>query len=469
MYFFDMYAPLSSRPLCTDDTGRLVTYGDWYTHAATVATYIRPRALAAIICRNTAGSLLSYLSCLQNRIVPLMLDPAVAPELQEKLLRRYEPEYIFQPRNTTSAHALYTLADYGLYHTKATPCPLHPDLALLLTTSGSTGSPKLVRQSYRNLQANAASIAAYLNLQPDQYPISSLPMHYTFGLSVIHSHLYCGAAIRLTENTVFDNGFWDICRDEKVTSLAGVPFTYACLDKLGFQNMDLPHLTLLLQAGGRLGEPLHKKFGTYAQEKNKRFIVMYGQTEATARMSYLPAAACLKKIGSIGIAIPGGFFRIMENETEEITVPEQPGELYYEGDNVTLGYAETRADLQKGDERHGRLFTGDIAYKDEDGYFYIVGRKKRFIKLTGKRFNLDEAEQLLKNSLTTGEVACTGKDEQLQIYTTASQELPALEAILQHTLQLLPRQYVLQVVNTIPKNSSGKIQYTRLTQPEAAL
>ncbi|MFR8762298.1 MAG: AMP-binding protein, partial [Megasphaera lornae] len=143
--------------------------------------------------------------------------------------------------------------------------------------------------------------------------------------------------------------------------------------------------------------------------------------------------------------------------------------LYYEGDNVTLGYAETRADLQKGDERHGRLFTGDIAYKDEDGYFYIVGRKKRFIKLTGKRFNLDEAEQLLKNSLTTGEVACTGKDEQLQIYTTASQELPALEAILQHTLQLLPRQYVLQVVNTIPKNSSGKIQYTRLTQPEAAL
>ncbi|WP_288864189.1 AMP-binding protein [uncultured Megasphaera sp.] len=462
MYFFDTFTPLSTRPLCTDDTNHLYSYNDWYTHAACLATYIPSRTLVAIFCTNTAGSLLSYLSCLQNRIVPIMIDSTLAPELQQHILCQYQPEYIFQPRQSTTIPPLYTIADYGVYKNPAPSCKLYKELALLLTTSGSTGSPKLVRQSYTNLHANASSIATYLNLTSNQYPISTLPMHYTFGLSVIHSHVYCGAAIRLTQHTIFEKEFWHICQHEKITSLAGVPFTYACLDKIGFTKMNLPHLTLLIQAGGRLGKPLQEKFGTFAQSSGKQFIVMYGQTEATARMSYLPSDQCLKKLGSIGIAIPGGTFKIMENNHTEITEAHISGELYYEGKNVTLGYAQTRDDLKKEDEFKGKLFTGDIAYKDEDGYFYIVGRKKRFIKLAGKRFNLDEAEQILKTKINSPHIACTGTDDYLQIFVTTIDSIPTLHTTLSETFGLHAQQYKINIINKIPLNSSGKVQYTQL-------
>lgn len=187
-----------------------------------------------------------------------------------------------------------------------------------------------------------------------------------------------------------------------MTSIAGVPFTYECLRRLKFTAMDLPDLTLMIQAGGKLSKKLQKEFGEYAAGTGKRFVVMYGQTEATARMSYLPPADCLRKIGSIGIAIPGGSFSILDDDHAELTKPNAIGELCYDGPNVSLGYAHCADDLQLGDERHGRLFTGDIAYCDEEGFYYIAGRKKRFVKIMGKRVNMDEVEQLFKTPSPTG-------------------------------------------------------------------
>lgn len=464
MFFFDKNPEFAGHRLFVDEANQVVTYQDWFVHADAIKELAPARSLVFILCRNTIGSALAYLCCLQNRMVPLLINDAIAPDLLDNLINLYSPAYLFKPLQQQDAPPLYTLFDYGLY---ASPVQkkieLFPELALLLTTSGSTGSPKLVRQSYTNIQANAASIASFLTLTDQHRPVSLLPMHYTFGLSVINSHLICGATLYLTQSTIFDATFWQFCRDMNITSIAGVPFTYECLKKLSFFKMNLPHMTLMLQAGGKLSKTLHKEYAEFAANTNKQFIVMYGQAEATARMSYLPVPYSLAKIGSIGIAIPGGAFYIMENETTEITEPLTAGELCYAGPNVTLGYANSAADLKKGDERNGRLWTGDIAYRDADGFYYITGRRQRFVKIQGKRINMDEVEQLFKNTYTTYDFACTGDDDRLLIFTTApASELEALTCFLTSKISLHPTLFKLAAIAVIPKNSSGKTQYNEL-------
>lgn len=463
MYFFDKHPNFKAHTLFEDDCGQAATYETWYAHADELGGIMPSRSLAAIVCRNTIGSALSYLCCLQRRVVPLLIDEAMDDELKQGLLAAYRPEFIFCPCGTEGGNPLYSLYDYDVYRHNNTSPALYEDLGLLLTTSGSTGSPKLVRLSYDNIQSNAASIAQYLELTAADRPVSSLPMHYTFGLSVINSHVLCGAAECLTTATVFDAAFWQFCKEKRVTSIAGVPFTYECLRRLKFTAMDLPDLTLMIQAGGKLSKKLQKEFGEYAAATGKRFVVMYGQTEATARMSYLPPADCLRKIGSIGIAIPGGSFSILDDDHAELTEPNAIGELCYDGPNVSLGYAHCADDLQLGDERHGRLFTGDIAYCDEEGFYYIAGRKKRFVKIMGKRVNMDEVEQLFKNAFADRDFACTGGDDDLLVFTTAPEtDCSDLEDFLVAKAGLHPSCFTIRSVAAIPKNSSGKTQYTDL-------
>ena len=463
MYFFDKHPNFKAHTLFEDDCGQAATYETWYAHADELGGIMPSRSLAAIVCRNTIGSALSYLCCLQRRVVPLLIDEAMDDELKQGLLAAYRPEFIFCPCGTEGGNPLYSLYDYDVYRHNNTSPALYEDLGLLLTTSGSTGSPKLVRLSYDNIQSNAASIAQYLELTAADRPVSSLPMHYTFGLSVINSHVLCGAAECLTTATVFDAAFWQFCKEKRVTSIAGVPFTYECLRRLKFTKMELPDLTLMIQAGGKLSKKLQKEFGQYAAATGKRFVVMYGQTEATARMSYLPPADCLRKIGSIGIAIPGGSFSILDDDHAELTEPNAIGELCYDGPNVSLGYAHGADDLQLGDERHGRLLTGDLAYCDEDGFYYIAGRKKRFVKIMGKRVNMDEVEQLFKNAFADRDFACTGGDDDLLVFTTAPEtDLSALEDFIVAKTSLHPSCFTIRTVAAIPKNSSGKTQYTDL-------
>lgn len=462
--FFDENPEYKNHVLFTNGRGKSITYGDWYAYSKGLKNIIptHTKTLAAIICHNTIGSALSYLCCLQNRIVPLLIDHAMDSELQQRLLSLYKPNYIFKPILEES-EPLYTLSNYGMYPGSTFPHDIYPELALLLTTSGSTGSPKLVRQSYTNIQSNAASIAQYLKITALDHPISSLPMHYTFGLSVINSHVLCGACECLTEATVFDKDFWDICQQDTITSIAGVPFTYECLKRVGFMKMNLPKLNLMIQAGGHLSTRLQKEYLEFAHNTNKRFIIMYGQTEATARMSYLPFEMGLKKIGSIGIAIPGGTFHIMEDEKTEITTPHVTGELCYDGPNVTLGYAHCAEDLALGDMRHGRLYTGDMAYVDEDGYYYIAGRKKRFIKVMGKRVNMDEIEELLKNAFDFSDFACTGNDDDLHVFMTADAASQSkVEDFLIEKTGLHLHCFTIHHIEKIPKNTSGKTQYPEL-------
>ncbi|MEC0129066.1 AMP-binding protein [Paenibacillus pabuli] len=399
------------------------------------------KSLGLIYIRNAVADLTMYLAALQKGDAVLLLDAALNVSLRERLESVYKPDWIFdcelQWKNIKSVHS-----------------SIHPELAVLLSTSGSTGNPKLVRLSYRNLQSNAEAIAEYLKINSSDRPITTLSPAYSYGLSVINSHLLRRSTLLLTDESIVQPAFWENFRKYEATSFAGVPYLYQMLHRLRFDRMELPSLRYFTQAGGRLSLPLAKYFLSVAYHKSASFIIMYGQTEATARISYLPFEQADKKLSSIGVAIPGG----------ELHIDEQSGELIYKGPNVMMGYAENREDLARGDEQHGSLHTGDMAYCDEDGYFWIQGRMKRFIKIYGLRMNLDDLEKSLEQLLETT-VACVGADEQLLVFVEQKQH----PELIQQIRQFLKNKYHIHhtsikvlTLSLLPRLENGKLDYITL-------
>jgi len=447
------------------DNGESISYADLATFSSDLYTKIGHRCLVFSLCENSLDSLGGYVSFLTNRVVPLLLDASLDSALLQQLIAVYKPEYLWLPTIRTTEFSaeeiVFESKQYSLIRfTDNGNCELHNQLALLLTTSGSTGSPKLVRLSYDNVKVNAQSISQYLSITANERPITTLPMNYSYGLSVINSHLMQGATLLLTGRSLMEKEFWHFLKTEKATSLSGVPYTYEMLKRLRFFRMDLPHLKTMTQAGGKLNIELSKEFAEHCQATNKRFFVMYGQTEATARMSYLPHQQSVSKAGSIGVAIPGGEFNLIDENGSVITECDRVGELVYRGKNVSMGYAECADDLMLGDENRGELITGDLAKMDSDNHYYIVGRKKRFIKLFGNRINLDETERLLKSLLH--ECACTGTDDKMVIYITEADRLDEVKKYISTKMGINHSAFVVKYIEVIPKNSSGKTIYTKL-------
>ena len=451
-----------------DEFGESLTYGQLNANANALAETIGHRCLAFSLCSNTIGSVIGYTAFVNNGIVSVQISSHLEEGLLENLFKAYSPEYLWMPQEMvekfSQMETVYSSYGYNLLKTDfEKKYPLYDELALLITTSGSTGSPKLVRQSYTNLLDNAQSIAEYLKLEDTERPISTLPMNYVYGLSIINSHFLVGATLLLTDKGLMQKEFWQFFKDAEATSFGGVPYTYEMLDKLRFYRMKLPSLRTMTQAGGKITPELHEKFAAYAAEQGKNFVVMYGAAEATSRMGYLPPERAVEKKGSMGIPIPGGKFILVGADGNEIKEPRTTGELVYEGKNVTLGYAEKGEDLILGDERHGRLETGDMAQFDEDGFYYIVGRKKRFLKIYGNRVNLDEIDRLIKGEYEI-EVASAGVDDHLYIFVTDEKMADTVREFVIGKTKLNPAAFKTIVIDEIPKNDSGKTLYKELTK-----
>ena len=545
MKIFDYARKHPQEILAVTDEGEEILYGELNKLSIELGKIVGHR-LVFVLCRNTPGSLLGYLGLLESGGVPLLLDADIAPELLEGLVQTYRPAFCLfpedLPRESRQVCLLQSEAmrirDYRLVRSvqqkdRQETAPA-PELRLLLTTSGSTGSRKLVRISGENLDTNTASIIEYLKITREDRPITVLPMQYSYGMSIINTHVMAGAKILLTRHTLMEKRFWERVREEKCTSLCGVPYTFDMYNRLGLTKMDLPCLRTVTQAGGKLSEKRHMQFARWAAEKGIRFYVMYGQTEASPRMGWLPPEKAIEKCGSMGIAIPGGTISLIDengnvipesaaatasqraescspdpdtadpdtadpetadSDTAESAAAEQKagdlspvGELVYTGPNVALGYAVCAEDLAKGDEFHGILHTGDMARRDRDGYFYIVGRQSRFIKIAGKRIGLDEVEKILRTAFPDLDLACAGKDEDLHVFVTAAGGNPAENGIensgksggedkgekafherkekicscIQDMTGISERRISVFPISEIPRNSSGKIQYSVL-------
>ncbi|MGW7436727.1 AMP-binding protein [Streptomyces sp. NPDC054849] len=405
----------------------------------------RERRLVLLAGANTLDALVVHLAALAAGH-PVLLVPGDHPEAVQSLIDAYDPDVVAHPedgewlldeRRAVSAH------------------DLHPDLALLLSTSGSTGSPKLVRLSHENLQANAESIAQYLGIRDTDRAATTLPLHYCYGLSVVHSHLMRGAALILTDLSVADTCFWELFTAGRGTTFAGVPYTFDLLDRVAFADMELPHLRYITQAGGRLAPDQVQRYAALGRAADWDFFVMYGQTEATARMAYLPPHLAESRPEAAGIAIPGGAFRLHP-------LPERPeentGELVYSGPNVMLGYARTPGDLALGRTVH-ELHTGDIARRTPDGLYEILGRSSRFAKILGLRIDPGQIEAMLARHDVTA--LCTGDDEALCVVAVGALESEArtIGRLVAKECGLPARAVRVRILPDLPRLPTGKPDY----------
>jgi len=433
-----------------------------------VNSFLKKRELVFFLCNNSTDSIFLYVSFINKGVVPILISSEIEESLAREIIDKYNPLYIFTHLNNHNYD--YKYDEFLIYNSFSVlkarnffEIELDSKLAILLSSSGSTGSPKLIRISYENLLENAISICNYLNLNSDEIAITNLPINYSYGLSIINSHLYTGAKIVVTEKSIIQRDFWDLVKVNSVTSLSGVPYTYEILKKLRFFKMDLPSIKYMTQAGGKLSNSIIEEFANHCRNNNINFFVMYGQTEGTARLSYLNPNKIIEKLGSIGKAIPGGEFRLVSNKNKTIELPNIEGELVYHGKNVMLGYANEISDLNKGDELKNILYTGDLAYKDAEGYFFITGRKKRFIKIYGNRYSLDEIEFYIKNNDI--ECACTGKDDKLIVFITDINNEKKLKNILRK-FKIQKSAYTILTVQILPKSNSGKVLYSKLKTNE---
>ena len=443
--FLDLDKKDRSRIAAVDDSGRSVTYGEICDFAKEFADQLPGRSLIFILSENKIGSLLGYTASLINRIVPLILSASTEEGLYQTLYDKYQPEYLWMPLKKAEEKGLEPLFvawDFCLVKTGNQPAELYEELSLLLPTSGSTGSPKLVRHSYRNIEANADNVRRLFN------------MHYTMGLSVIASHLLAGSSLLLSARSLLDKGFWEMLKE--ATSFTGVPYSYEILTKVRFTRMDFPNLKVITQGGGKLTEAMWNTLAQYAKDKGKQFIATYGQSECTARMAYLPPELALEKVCSIGIAEPGGQLSIVDDKGNETFEGVAQGEMVYRGENVTLGYATCREDLAKGDENHGVMHTGDLARRDADGCYFIIGRLKRFLKIFGLRIGLDEVEQMIKAEFKI-DCYCKGNDEKLIVLLTNPQLQEQIPLFIEEKTHLFHQNIEVQVVKEILRNEAGKV------------
>jgi acyl-CoA synthetase (AMP-forming)/AMP-acid ligase II len=423
------------------------------------------RSLVFLYATNSIDSILLYLTCLKLKYPVCLIEPN--RQNLQRLVERYHPKLLLLPANVLppdpcsyspipgTGYYIYR-AEYELQETAT----LHLDLALLLQTSGSTGSPKLVRLTEQNLSANAFSISTYLNLDGRERSIQSLPMQYSYGLSLINSHLWVGGTTVLTTHSFMRPEFWQDFNTHQCTSFAGVPYMYETLARLKFDPAQQPTLSTLTQAGGGLRPDLIRRFHRQAIEAGCRFFIMYGQTEATARIAYVPPEQLEDKIGSIGIPIPLGHLGL---------APIEPGsplqELVYRGSNVMMGYAETPTCLALGDELGGILRTGDLAQVDADGFFHLVGRLKRIAKLFGQRINLQDVEQELEKAFPL-RVAAVDGGKKLNLFTELLEPgFPDTAVLRSHAAQFLqvpPSVINIELLETLPATASGKKDYQAL-------
>jgi acyl-CoA synthetase (AMP-forming)/AMP-acid ligase II len=324
---------------------------------------------------------------------------------------------------------------------------LHPRLALLLSTSGSTGSPKLVRLSAENLVANTEQIVDALGVHPRDCAAMTLPLTYCYGLSVLTTHLAVGASVMLTDTSVVDECFWRAAEAAGVTTLPGVPHTFELLERSRFAERQLPTLRCLTQAGGRMDPERVRQFAELGQRRGFDLHVMYGQCEATARMAALPPHLAASHPDTVGVPVGGSRVEIAD------------GEVVFHGPNVMLGYADEPADLALGRVVH-ELRTGDLGEVTSDGLLRITGRRSRFVKVLGHRIDLDVLEQGLRADRY--DVRCSGQDGLLAVVArgrlSAVQQDRLHRAACQRTGA--PRDAVrVAAVEDLPMLANGKPDY----------
>jgi acyl-coenzyme A synthetase/AMP-(fatty) acid ligase len=448
--------------------------------AVTAAALFAPagKRLAFCFLPNGTDLAVAYLSAMVHGHAAGLFPSQLPPGRRERLIAAYRPEVVlvtdddqsgFLTANGYRPVGLPGAADGTRCWSTGTAGPggsLHPDLALLLSTSGSTGTPKLVRLSADGVIANARGIAETLRIGPRQRAVTSLPVCYSYGLSILGSHLAAGAAVAVTGLSPVTSPFWQFVHRHEVVEVGGTPLTHrAILTRRAARPLP-PSVLVMTQAGGRLGTGLARQALAWTRESGGRFYCMYGQTEATARISCLDAPRLADKMGSAGTALPGGRISIAPPATA--APADGTGEIRYAGPSVMMGYAADRDDLARGHEV-SILATGDLGRLDADGFLYVTGRSSRFTKVADRRVSLDDVEEWLGCGQDCAAVAAGGESPAILIFAAGREDRigPASRA-LAAALGAPPSAIAVRQVESLPRTAAGKVDYGRLQRMAAA-
>jgi long-chain acyl-CoA synthetase len=459
MVIFNLDCHGSQPALLDDVTSHWLTYSELSQRVCEGAENIQAlggKPLVFLFTDNTIAVATLYLAALQANAAIALFPAGLADERVAQLLEDYRPLAVFGAGVPEGYDAWDGMSLPGAVLRSRFHADLHPDLALLLPTSGSTGSSKLVRLSRSAVEANAAAIAQGLSINPEQRAALNLPMSYSYGLSVLNSHLLVGASVLLSCQGVISRAWWGRLAEQNATSMPGVPMVYEMLARLDFDTLAPPTLQTLTQAGGALSLPLIRRFQEIMAARHGKLFIMYGQTEATARISILDQADLTARLGSVGRAIAGGSISI-----ESVDDMAPAGEIVYRGPNVMLGYAETIEDLALGDQLRGCLATGDLGVMDTDGFLTITGRLKRIAKIAGLRVNLDEIEAAARRICPA--VAVERSNGLVIFAETGSEAVVAeLRRKLQGSALVPPTLLKVRTIDKLPTMPNGKIDLQAL-------
>ena len=452
--------------LISELTGPL-TYKDLIKKTDTIQKYIPERSLVFLISKNTAAPLICYIASIRNNCVVMLVDLKTSTTDILNLVETYKPSFLVAPidwlknSKTDGLEILENIYDYSVCRTSYQKFPkMNSDLNVLLPTSGSMGSPKYVRLSHQNLKANADSIINFLKIESKDRAVTTMPHSYSFMLSIINTHIESGASILVCNHSVAQKKFWEQFKNNHVTSLSGVPYIFDIFLKLGLSKIYIPSLRTFTHAGGKLENKSAEKILKFCENNKIKFTMMYGQTEATARMAYLDWRDASKKIGSIGKSIPFTEMWLENKKGEKIKKSGEIGELIFKGKNVSMGYSRNVLDLTRGDDNKGILRSGDLACFDDEGFYYIKGRITRIAKIFGNRLNLDEIEDKMR--IKGIEIACKDKGNKLSIFfESCFLKKDVLNKVSEITGQ---NKISLECVGVtkFPRTLSGKIDYFKL-------
>lgn len=404
-YFFERTSDLEKPFLVGREE---ITYKDLYNSCINLAEWIMKKAGTGqhifLLSANNIFFLKAYLAIIKSGNICIPLDPSIEKENFRYINELTQPKLIFltpdvERKLELGSSSINVLPDSDAYVEKPVSGATSEKefdrerCAEIIFTSGSTGKPKGVMISHKNLIANTSSIVEYLQLTPDDRMLVVLPFYYCYGLSLLHTHLRVGGSIVFNNAFIFLGGVLKSLIDYKCTGFAGVPSHFQILLRKSdsFKQTKFPDLRYVTQAGGKLAPIFIDEFRE--AHPDIRFVVMYGQTEATARLSWLPPEVYDRRKGSMGKGIPGVELRVVNQNGEPIK-PGETGEVIARGDNIMMGYFADEEGT-KNAIRNGWLYTGDLGTVDEDGYIYLTARSKEIIKVRGKRISPKEIEAVI--------------------------------------------------------------------------
>tara|TARA_B100000315_G_scaffold248206_1_gene277821 strand:- start:3688 stop:5109 length:1422 start_codon:yes stop_codon:yes gene_type:complete len=466
---FDKLEKYSSRSAVISENSEVLTFFDLIKLAKQIGTKIKKRSLVFILTENCVESVAGYIAFVRSNCVVMLVSSQITSGEFDTLYQKYIPDFLWCNKKNSlklskkNFSSILYIGNFQLLESKKNFFfNMNENLMLLLSTSGSLGDPKCVKLSYKNITSNSLSIIDYLTIENIDRAITTLPMNYSYGLSIINTHLFAGASIILNKKTLIDKSFWKLFYDCEVNNFNGVPYTFEILKKIGISKIFSKNLKYITQAGGKMNTKRILEIEKECANNSTKFFIMYGQTEASPRMSYLEISKLLNKYESIGKPISGGQFWIENKKGNKINKNNEIGELIYSGDNVFMGYSNSYHDLNKKDEVHGVLKTGDLVKKDNEGFYFIVGRKKRFIKLYGDRVSLDYLENKLQSK--NYNAACTGSDDKLVIFCEKKKTKKINKSKIAEVVNIIASRFKLIEIENLPKNQNKKISYIHLNK-----